>query len=63
LIFYQKSNQAMRVTRQLDGFELATDATIVRHPERYMDPRGAVMWERVTRLIAKRQIAATELVA
>jgi len=46
----------------LDGFELRTDATPVRYPERYSDPRGAVMWDRVTKLIAKRQ-AATEMVA
>ena len=31
----------------LAGFELRTDATIVRHPNRYTDPRGAVMWDRV----------------
>jgi DNA polymerase I len=54
--------EASRVV--LDGFELSTDdPTVVRYPERYMDPRGAVMWERVTRLIAKRQMAATEWVA
>jgi DNA polymerase I len=35
----------------LSGFELATDVKIVRWPDRYMDPRGAVMWERVTQLI------------
>ena len=38
----------------LTGFELRTDATIIRHPGRYMDPRGAVMWERVMGLIAQR---------
>ena len=32
----------------LDGFELATDATIVRWPDRYMDgKRGRTMWGRV----------------
>jgi DNA polymerase I len=31
----------------LGGFELRTDAAIVRYPDRYMDPRGAVMWDRV----------------
>jgi DNA polymerase I len=45
--------EASRVV--LDGFELGTDAHVVEHPERYMDPRGAVMWNRVTRLIAERQ--------
>lgn len=31
----------------LGGFELRTDAKIVMHPERYMDPRGVRMWETV----------------
>jgi DNA polymerase I len=35
----------------LDGFELRTHATIIKFPDRYMDPRGAVMWERVLELI------------
>jgi DNA polymerase-1 len=42
----------------LDGFELGTDATLVRYPDRYSDPRGAVMWGRVMELISKRQRAA-----
>ena len=39
----------------LDGFELGTDAKIVRYPDRYMDERGATMWERVMKLIHERQ--------
>jgi hypothetical protein len=35
----------------LSGFELSTDVKIVHWPDRYMDPRGAVMWDRVTQLI------------
>jgi len=35
----------------LDGFELGTDAKIVRYPDRYMDERGSLMWDRVMRLI------------
>ena len=35
----------------LSGFELATDVKVVRWPDRYMDPRGAVMWDRVERLL------------
>jgi hypothetical protein len=31
----------------LDGFELRTDAKIVRWPDRYMGDRGAKMWETV----------------
>jgi DNA polymerase-1 len=35
----------------LDGFELRTDAEIVRWPDRYSDPRGADMWSTVTDLL------------
>jgi hypothetical protein len=41
--------EASRVV--LDGFELGTDATVVRYPNRYMDERGAVMWQRVMALL------------
>src|SRR5262249_26514276 len=34
----------------LSGCELASDAKVVRYPERYGDKRGKVMWETVTRL-------------
>jgi DNA polymerase I-like protein with 3'-5' exonuclease and polymerase domains len=35
----------------LDGLEVGTDAAVVRYPDRYADPRGAVMWERVNELL------------
>jgi hypothetical protein len=41
----------------LDGFELRTEATLVRHPHRYQDPRGTLMWDRVMRLITAREAA------
>jgi hypothetical protein len=49
----------------LDGFEVRTEvAHVVKHPDRYRDERGAVMWDRVTRLIAERQsTSASEKVA
>jgi hypothetical protein len=37
----------------LAGFELNTDVKIVRWPDRYMDPRGIEMWNRVCGLISK----------
>jgi DNA polymerase-1 len=37
----------------LTGFELGTDVNVVRWPARYMDQRGAVMWDRVTRLVGR----------
>jgi hypothetical protein len=48
----------------LGGFELRTDVNVIRYPERYMDPRGVVMWDRVMGLIAKRvSVPVSELVA
>jgi DNA polymerase I len=39
----------------LGGFELRTDLNVIRDPDRYMDERGRVMWDRVMQLIADRQ--------
>jgi hypothetical protein len=44
--------EASRVV--LSGFELHTDATMIRHPDRYNDYRGRVMWHRVLTLINQR---------
>jgi hypothetical protein len=35
----------------LDGFELKTDATLVRYPDRYADKRGIDMWARICGLL------------
>jgi hypothetical protein len=35
----------------LNGFELGTDVSTVRYPERYADKRGVKMWDEVTSLI------------
>jgi hypothetical protein len=35
----------------LDGFELRTDVKQVRYPERYMDKRGSIMWDKVMKLL------------
>ena len=43
--------EASRVV--LDGFELRSDAKAVRHPNRYMDPRGERMWNTVWRIVAR----------
>jgi hypothetical protein len=43
----------------LAGFELGTDATLIRHPNRYSDPRGTVMWDRVMSLISRRRGAGS----
>jgi hypothetical protein len=39
----------------LDGEELRTDVNVVRYPDRYMDTRGAVMWQRVLELIDQKK--------
>jgi DNA polymerase I-like protein with 3'-5' exonuclease and polymerase domains len=41
--------EASRVV--LRGFEVRTDAKVVRHPERYSDPRGERMWGTVCGLL------------
>jgi DNA polymerase I len=48
----EATQRAMRQASELvlDGFTLRTDAKIVRHPDRYSDPRGQVMWETVCEL-------------
>ena len=43
----------------LGGFELGTDASVVRWPDRYMDPRGQVMWEQVMRLLGRSDLRQT----
>lgn len=35
----------------LDGFELGSDVKEVRYPDRYMDKRGVVMWNKVMSII------------
>jgi DNA polymerase I-like protein with 3'-5' exonuclease and polymerase domains len=43
----------------LAGFELRTDVSTTRYPDRYMDPRGAVMWDRVTKLLEEPNLRKT----
>jgi hypothetical protein len=47
----------------LDGFELSTDAAIVRHPDRYMDERGSVIWHRVMDLLDRAETSREVLSA
>ena len=46
----------------LNGFELGTDVSIVRYPNRYADKRGARMWAEVTSLISQINTAASAVV-
>src|SRR5262245_23781382 len=41
--------EASRVV--LDGFEVRSDAKVIRHPDRYSDGRGERMWQEVFELI------------
>jgi hypothetical protein len=45
--------EASRVV--LAGVEVATDVEIISWPDRYADERGAVMWERVTEILASKE--------
>jgi hypothetical protein len=49
----ETTRDAMRLASRavLDGFELRTDATLIRFPNRYEDPRGRQMWDMVTRIL------------
>ena len=53
----ERMQEAMREASRivLDGFELGTDAKLIRYPDRYMDERGTLMWERVMKLINEHQ--------
>jgi DNA polymerase family A len=42
----------------LEGFELGTDVKLVRYPDRYMDDRGTVMWDRVSKLLEQQRLKA-----
>lgn len=43
----------------LNGFPLMTEATVVKHPDRYTDKRGKKMWEAVMKVVAQQQPTAT----
>ena len=45
----------------LDGFELGTDVSITRWPDRYMDGRGRVMWDRVMGLLDQSEHEANRM--
>lgn len=50
----------LAITRTLD---LRVDAKVMRYPERYSDPRGADMWNRVMALKAVLDRSAAEQTA
>ena len=60
-------DETVRLTQQylaeasrivLDGFQLATDAKVVRAPDRWRDPRGAAVWQAVEQALEE-EAAAT----
>jgi DNA polymerase I len=53
--------EASRVV--LNRFELGSDVKVVRFPDRYSDPRGAVMWSRVMTMIDEGQSRVTDAAA
>lgn len=49
--------QASRIV--LSGFELRTDVSITQWPQRYMDSRGSLMWDRVMGLLGRAELRQT----
>jgi hypothetical protein len=45
----------------LGGFELRSEAKIVRFPDRYFDPRGRRMWQETMRLVEKAEASQQEM--
>jgi len=48
-------HEASRIV--LDGYALGSDVKEVRYPERYMDKRGVVMWNKVMHLLGQPAVA------
>ncbi len=58
--------RASRIVLNADAagtHELRTDAKIIRYPERYSDPRGAAIWDRVLLLLAEQREQRTTIQA
>jgi len=54
----QAQVQMARASRiVLEGFEIRTDVDIIRHPDRYDDPRVGDMWDRVMGLLEQIETA------
>jgi hypothetical protein len=47
----------------LTGFELRTDVMRMRYPDRFRDPRGIAMWDKVIELIKKRSSTTIQTAA
>ena len=49
----ERMRQCMTEASQivLNGFEVRTEAKLVRHPDHYSDPRGERMWQEILSLL------------
>ena len=47
----ERMRAAMAEAVVLNGFELRTEAKLVRYPDHYSDPRGARMWQEILSLL------------
>jgi hypothetical protein len=43
------------------GFEVRTDAKIVKFPDRYDEPRGELMWRKITEILARRNVVTDHI--
>jgi hypothetical protein len=41
----------------LKDFELGTDASVIRYPDRYLDGRGKLVWETVMAILVELEAA------
>jgi hypothetical protein len=51
--------EASRVV--LSGFEVRIDSKIVRYPDRYDEPRGEAMWQKITQILALRNVDVSHI--
>ena len=49
----RRASRAVLNSAPGSNLELRTDATIIRYPDRYSDPRGVEVWNRVLALLAE----------
>lgn len=53
IVFQARAVMAAASHEVLNGFELRTDAKIVRYPDRFVDDRGQAMWQLITKALAE----------
>jgi hypothetical protein len=47
--------EASEIVMGVAGFRCRVDADVIHYPDRYADPRGVVMWDRVMALLEEQE--------